>query len=102
VHWIERSSLSFVFRLFQLAGAGAATRPKIETYRITSDFDFHTPPPIIFSVRLDVAARAADDKIHTNAPENALKSHDDIRIGLSTLSSLHAPTLRRPALAADC
>src|SRR6516225_1828029 len=34
-----------MFRLFLLAGAGAATPPKIETYGMTSDFDFHAPPP---------------------------------------------------------
>jgi len=37
-----------MFRLFLLAGAGAATPPKIETYGMTSDFDFHTPPPTVF------------------------------------------------------
>ena len=37
-----------MFRLFLLAGAGAATPPKIETYGMTSDFDFHTPPPNCF------------------------------------------------------
>jgi hypothetical protein len=37
--------LNPVFHLFQLARTGAATPPKCGTYRFTSRFDFHTPPP---------------------------------------------------------
>ena len=37
-----------LFHLFQLTDAGAATPPKIGTYGMTSDFDFHTPPPNCF------------------------------------------------------